>query len=158
MEIIETPAKRQNNALKEHLSQEDKKQYKKLCFARVFAKIVAKNPSWFLLKWARMKNWANWITTDDYDYCRVSESVSKILLAKNISESVSKKDLYRFWVSSHTGLLMHKVSLIRDSSPYRYLFDIFGPYWVPIYLSGSLFAMFWLNPHEKFSLVPLGPY
>ena len=61
---METPAKQQNNALKVHLSQEDEKQYKKLGFARVCAQIFAKNLSGFLLKWARMKNWANWITTE----------------------------------------------------------------------------------------------
>ena len=53
-----------------------------------------------------------------------------------------------------TDALLLKVYLIRDSSPNRDLFDILAPYWVPIYFSGSLFAMFWLDSHEKF---PLGP-
>ena len=58
-----------------------------------------------------------------------------------------------------TDALLLKVYLIRDSSPNRDLFDILAPYWVPIYFSGSLFAMFWLDSHEKISLgSQLGPY
>ena len=52
-----------------------------------------------------------------------------------------------------TDALLLKVYLIRDSS---HLFDILAPYWVPIYFSGSLFAMFWLDSHKK--NFPLGPY
>ena len=55
-----------------------------------------------------------------------------------------------------TDALLLKVYLIRDSSPNRDLFDILAPYWVPIYFSGSLFAMFWLDSHEKnFPWVPI---
>ena len=55
-----------------------------------------------------------------------------------------------------TDALLLKVYLIRDSS---HLFDILAPYWVPIYFSGSLFAMFWLHSHEIISLgSQLGPY
>ena len=32
-------------------------------------------------------------------------------------------------------------SLFRDPGPYRDLFGILGPYWVPIYISGSLFSV-----------------
>ena len=51
-----------------------------------------------------------------------------------------------------TDALLLKVYLIRDLSPNRDLFDILGPYWVPIYFSGSLFAMFWFDSHKKNSL------
>ena len=64
--------------------------------------------------------------------------------------------LFTHWT---TDALLLKVYLIRDSSPNRDLFDILAPYWVPIYFSGSLFAMFWLDSHEKISLgSQLGPY
>ena len=55
-----------------------------------------------------------------------------------------------------TDALLLKLSLIGDSSTYR---DLFKTFWVPIYFSGSLFAMIWLDSHEKFSLGSLlGPY
>ena len=28
-------------------------------------------------------------------------------------------------------------------------FDLFGPYWVPIYTSGSLFSVFWLKSWKE---------
>ena len=35
----------------------------------------------------------------------------------------------------------------RDRVPIGTFFDFLGPYWVPIYISRSLFSMFWL--HEE---------
>ena len=40
-------------------------------------------------------------------------------------------------------------SLFRDPGPYRDLFGILGPYWVSIYISGSLFSVFWLDSREE---------
>ena len=40
-------------------------------------------------------------------------------------------------------------SLFRDPGPYRDLFGILGPYWVSIYISGSLFSVFWLHSSEE---------
>ena len=37
----------------------------------------------------------------------------------------------------------------RDPSPYRDLFGFLGPYWVSIYISGSLFSVFWLHSREE---------
>ena len=31
----------------------------------------------------------------------------------------------------------------RDQVPIGTFFDFWGPYWVPIYISGSLFSVFW---------------
>ena len=37
----------------------------------------------------------------------------------------------------------------RDPGPYRDLFGVLGPYWVSIYISGSLFSVFWLHSREE---------
>ena len=39
-------------------------------------------------------------------------------------------------------------SLFKDPGPYRDLFDIAGPYWVPV-SSRVPISMFWLNSHEE---------
>ena len=34
--------------------------------------------------------------------------------------------------------------------PYRDLNGVLGPYWVPIYISGSLFSVFWLHSCKEY--------
>ena len=56
--------------------------------------------------------------------------------------------------------LLSKGSLFRDPGPYRDLFDFLGlnlSFRVPIYLSGSLLSMFWLNSREEHSLASHHP-
>ena len=45
-----------------------------------------------------------------------------------------------------------KGSLFQGPGPYWDLFYFFGPHWVPIHISGSLFLVFWLNAREECQL------
>ena len=51
--------------------------------------------------------------------------------------------------SHRTNALSPNGSLLRDPGPYRDLFGVLGPYWVSIYISGSLFSVFWLHSREE---------
>ena len=46
---------------------------------------------------------------------------------------------------NNTRAMWAKGSLFKGPRSYRDLFDFVGPYLVPIYISGSLFSVFWLN-------------
>ena len=45
--------------------------------------------------------------------------------------------------------LRPKRSLLEGPGPYKDLFGVLGPYWVLIYVSGSLFSVFWLHSRKE---------
>ena len=55
---------------------------------------------------------------------------------------------FEWWSLKQVALSLNG-SLFRDPGPYRDLFGVLGPYWISIYISRSLFSVFWLHSREE---------
>ena len=89
------------------------------------------------------------------DFCKLSQQVKKTNCSANYNECLLADEISRVNTNPddlNFGLENKKLLHCPQNGPYyrdRVIIGTFLAFWVPIYISGSLFSVFWLHSREE---------